>query len=1080
MNWKQINLLLAFLAILMLTPSATAQPDDADWLKWEPKTGIPIRQGWHVEWFRGGERRDVGDFAGEVAFVWSDTRFTDRGIYLQVIDEDGNLKYDYDEYDGFGVKIADGPNRQEDPAVWPAEEDGAWYIAWVDFAADTLGDIYCTKVDADGNRLWAVDEEIGVPVCVMGNTFQKEIRLVEDNGGGCIIAWKDLRGGDTGDIYAMHITSNGEPDPNWPRNGRVVVAERGAQTQHTADSDGQGGMIIGWQDGRDDRDYNIWAQRIDYRGELLWGDDDEGVIVCNDQSLQKTPKLCPDGAGGAYFSWVDLRNFDISGWDIYVQRVNANGSPLWGEGGGAMLCDVEEEQTGNRIVKSQGGAAIVLWEDKRNDADTYDIYSMRISGVNEMHKEWRDYLDGVAVVVEERNQQQARLYPDGFGGAYYIWEDERDGSYPEIDIWAQRINRNGQLMWDEENWGVPVCTAPGTQQLPLIRATAEVGCVIAWEDQRNGSKTIFAQRLDGNGRPQWDVDGIAILDSIGANAQYIQLISRLDGSFVLLWSDGRRGGKGTIPYIQYCIDADTYVEIMLQNDGFPALMGTQGGGGVADMTLDDEDGVFIVWEDHRIGDDAYSIYAQHLDGEGEMLWGESGLLISEESPDYEKVNPKVCSDGNGGIFVAWESDTDEEVVNLFMQHVTGNGELSWEDETRVTLHDMAETIKDLIWDGEEGAVLLWEVNNRDGDSEQDIWALRINSQREFLWGDEESGGIVICDERLDQTDPVISLHPDGFIVVWIDGRDDEEGQSQNDIVGQFINPDGSFRWCHNGAMICDFSEHQTSPSIAIDNESHIWVTWVDNRYGETSRRQDIYIQKISCQPTQNFRVITLLEGENQGALYGVAVCSANADQINPQLVHDNNNNGVWVIWEDYRNGVNSDVYATHLDTDGQPYIDGGWGENGRVICDAYHNQEYPKAARLHANGVSGIVAAWVDKRATGKDHLFNIFVQRIDDGETSVGFPDPEVIPVGYALEEAYPNPFNSRTTINFVIPEEQLVTLALYDITGRLVRKSSEGLFDAGTHQATINADKLPAGLYIVRLEAGGVKLERKIHLIK
>lgn len=1077
MNWKQINLLLAFLAILMLAPLATAQPDDAHWLWWEPKTGVPIRQGWHVEWFRGGERRDEGDFIGEVAFVWSDTRNTDRGIYLQVIDVEGNLKYNYDEYDGFGVKVADGPNRQEDPGVWPSKSDGDWFIAWVDFAADTAGgDIYCTKVDAEGNRLWAVDEEIGVPVCVMANTFQKDVRIVEDDGGGCIIAWKDLRGGDTGDIYAMHILEDGRPDPDWPRNGKVVVAERGPQTQHTADSDGQGGMIIGWQDGRDDRDYNIWAQRIDYRGELLWGDG-EGIIVCHDASLQQTPKLCPDGAGGAYFSWVDLRNFDRTGWDIYVQRVDTNGRLLWGENG-AMLCDVEQEQTENRIVKSQGGAAIVMWEDKRNDADTYDIYSMRISGVNQMIKEWSDYPDGVAVVVEERNQQQARLCPDNFGGAYYVWEDERDGAYPEIDIWAQRINRGGQLMWEEDSGGVPVCTAPGTQQLPLIRATAGVGCVIAWEDQRDGSKTIYSQRLDGNGRSQWDDDGIAILDSIGANAQYFQLISRFNHSFVLLWRDGRRGGKGTIPYLQYGVDRTTHVETMLQNDGFPAIIGTRGGGGVCDMTLDDEGGVFIVWEDHRMGDDAYSIYAQHLDAEGEMLWGESGMLISEESPQYEKVNPKVCSDGNGGIFVAWESDTDEEVVNLFMQHVTGDGELSWqEDETRVTLHDMAETIEDLIWDGEDGAVLLWEEKNRN--TERDIWALHINSQREFLWGDEESGGIVICDEDLDQTDPVISLHQNGFIVVWVDGRDDEDGQPQNDIVGQFINRDGSFRWRHNGAMICNFGEHQVSPSIAIDNETNIWVTWVDSRNGNGAQRQDIYIQKISCRPTQEFRVITLLQGDNQGALYGVVVCDANADQINPQLVHDNDN-GVWVIWEDFRNGVNSDIFATHLDTEGRPYMDRDWGENGRVICDAYHNQEYPQAARLHANGKSGIVAAWIDKRATGKDHLYNIFVQRINDNEESIGFPEPEIIPIGYALEEAYPNPFNSRTTISFVIPEEQLVTLALYDVTGRLVRKSSEGLFDAGKHQATINADKLPTGSYIVRFEAGEVKLERKIQLIK
>jgi hypothetical protein len=69
-------------------------------------------------------------------------------------------------------------------------------------------------------------------------------------------------------------------------------------------------------------------------------------------------------------------------------------------------------------------------------------------------------------------------------------------------------------------------------------------------------------------------------------------------------------------------------------------------------------------------------------------------------------------------------------------------------------------------------------------------------------------------------------------------------------------------------------------------------------------------------------------------------------------------------------------------------------------------------------------------------------------------------------LEVAYPNPFNSQTTIRFMLAKFGPVRLVVYDALGREVAVPAEGVFPAGTHQVTFTANDLPSGVYFYRLE--------------
>ena len=90
------------------------------------------------------------------------------------------------------------------------------------------------------------------------------------------------------------------------------------------------------------------------------------------------------------------------------------------------------------------------------------------------------------------------------------------------------------------------------------------------------------------------------------------------------------------------------------------------------------------------------------------------------------------------------------------------------------------------------------------------------------------------------------------------------------------------------------------------------------------------------------------------------------------------------------------------------------------------------------------------------------------------------IIPDNFALHQAYPNPFNPSTTINFDLPVDNHVHLQVYDVQGRLVQELSNSVLNAGYHQFIWNANRYASGAYIIKLTAGDFITTQKITLIK
>ena len=89
-------------------------------------------------------------------------------------------------------------------------------------------------------------------------------------------------------------------------------------------------------------------------------------------------------------------------------------------------------------------------------------------------------------------------------------------------------------------------------------------------------------------------------------------------------------------------------------------------------------------------------------------------------------------------------------------------------------------------------------------------------------------------------------------------------------------------------------------------------------------------------------------------------------------------------------------------------------------------------------------------------------------------------IPTSVELSQNFPNPFNPSTTIQYAVPAQSNVRLAVYDMLGREVAVLVNGTKAAGNYEFTFDASALSSGMYIYRLEAAGTVMTRKMTLIK
>lgn len=428
--------------------------------------------------------RTVSDGDGGVIIVWEDyrTSTSNRDVYAQRFDKFGVKQWG----DSNGIALGIKSVNERYPDLCTDGKGGAIFM-WDDNPTSTVTNIKAQRITKNGVKLWS---DTGITVASEGFR-QSQPRVIYDNFGGCFYVYLTSEHSSTDyDIKANRLDSNGQK--LWG-NGIWVCQAEGLASDVVAAISQDNGFLIAWVDPRTSltTEFDIYCQKLSPTGTPLWTIN--GIPVCKERFTQQYPDIYPDAYGGAFITWNDKR--DSIQYDLFAQRIRPNGS-IAGPNNGISICSAPTDQYRPIMTRDMKTGVIITWYDFRNGPVSpfnIDIYAQRLDSACNI--KWAS--NGIIVCDAQYSQINQSIISDGNYGAIIAWDDRRAGT-SIYDIYAQRIDSSGNLLWDTAD--VALSIAAGNQYKPKLSATTN-GVIAVFEDTRNGSNNydLFLQRVFNNG-----------------------------------------------------------------------------------------------------------------------------------------------------------------------------------------------------------------------------------------------------------------------------------------------------------------------------------------------------------------------------------------------------------------------------------------------------------------------------------------------------------------------------------------------------------------------------------------------------
>jgi hypothetical protein len=442
-----------------------------------------------------------------------------------------------------------------------------------------------------------------------------------------------------------------------------------------------------------------------------------GVPISTAAYSQYNPEAIPDGAGGAIITWQDSRTYNQS--QVYAQRVDSSGRTLWTPNGVAIRSLAGSSGYNARLCPDGSGGAIIAWYDYRSNVR---IYAQRVNAQGVV--QWT--ANGVLVNTVGTQEYNPSLVSDGAGGAVVTYREYGSPS----GIYAQRLDPTGSSLWGT---GTALCTLGSSQSNePEIASDGAGGAVVTWIDQRNGSgaDNLFAQRVYDNGAVAWAANGIAIDTAGDVNQQ--QIASDSAGGAVFAWASSRGGGL-----VNTFAQRVNQAGATLWNANGVRACPVNSNQTYPQLATDGSSNTVLTWEDSRGG--SVDIYAQKLLASGAVApgWNPAGLVIANSGDG--QYNPVITSDGSGGAIIAWQTGSvffdgggnnggsDIALPRVYAQQALSSGKVSpaWKAGGEpITQADLIQYDQTIVTDGAGGAIVPF-VDYRTGSD--DIYAQRVRT-----------------------------------------------------------------------------------------------------------------------------------------------------------------------------------------------------------------------------------------------------------------------------------------------------------------------------------------------------------------
>jgi len=174
-----------------------------------------------------------------------------------------------------------------------------------------------------------------------------------------------------------------------------------------------------------------------------------------------------------------------------------------------------------------------------------------------------------------------------------------------------------------------------------------------------------------------------------------------------------------------------------------------------------------------------------------------------------------------------------------------------------------------------------------------------------------------------------------------------------------------------------------------------------------------------------------------------------------------------------RNGIGSTI---KIFTDSESFI-------RPVICGGSYLSQNSSIQTIGVGKttlIDSIIISWPNGTI---DVIRNVVVNQtyvVEEGETVTKVEEENSFHYNFVLEQNYPNPFNPSTNIKYSLPQATIVTIKIYDISGRELKTLVNKYQQAGNYEVQFIDKSLASGMYIYRMQAGEFTDTKKLLLLK
>lgn len=423
-----------------------------------------------------------------------------------------------------------------------------------------------------------------------------------------------------------------------------------------------GNTFYCWTDFRNGRG-DIYVQKLNEFGEPQWEKNGKkvGVVVESVNYTLTIKSIQPLSNGGAVVAWHKVVNVNSpSEKELHYNIISKEGALISNESlkvTTGRKINNSDVTLGTLAISETGVDRISIAFNTGNVSGSNAIYSLDINSIGQIVKDLtlidESLSEGSKVAFDELNHRMIVLINKGFG-----------------NFKLTSYDKDRKLLFTNENFlQNPFEGDSRFDDFYVINGQTMIGRTLTGGVGRK----VIAQRLDENLNNIWRV-------ILGSGAGYdIHASLNQDGGGTVAWIEPNSSNR------MMAARFDESGKLLWEK---PIYIGQNGKSYFTPnkYASDGNNGLYNLWFTTKSG--GFNLSLQHLDGDGNQVWGEEGLQI--EGFNWFGVY-RILPHKNGGVIALYSGTTNSDInandtYDLFTNYVSVNGEFGLDQKLKTSLN----------------------------------------------------------------------------------------------------------------------------------------------------------------------------------------------------------------------------------------------------------------------------------------------------------------------------------------------------------------------------------------------------------